>query len=260
MLDSHVIKHEQCPQCRELGKDKSNDNLAIYSDGHSWCFSCGYLLTASGHARIKNKIASERQGETTKEAEMLPTLFLPEDITTDYPQRALDWINQYDLSKNTLLSVNAVWSDSLQRLIFPIYDGNRSLIGWQGRDFILERTDKRRAKWFGRGPLESIFNILGQGNRLALTEDVVSAIKLSLAGIMAIPLYGCVVGRKRFKRLYSLYGDTVEVLVWLDPDKQQESIKEARLGRLCGLNCRAILSDQDPKEHSYEEITKYLQT
>jgi len=187
-----------------------------------------------------------------------PTLLLPEDITTNYPQRALDWINQYELTENTLLLHDIVWSDSLQRLIFPIYSADRNILGWQGRYFGSNSPENKKAKWFGRGQLEQIFNILGTGNKLALTEDIVSAIKVAMCGIMAMPLYGCRVGRERFKRLYNLYGDTVEVLVWLDPDKAREAVKEARLGSLYGLSCRAILSQYDPKEHPYEDIKKIL--
>ena len=259
MSESYVIKHQQCPKCQSNGKDKSHDNLAVFSDNHVYCFSCHYSTSGS----ISKRLNPTKKKENVSE----PTLLLPEDSTTNYPQRAIDWINQYELTENTLLLHDVVWSDSLQRLIFPIYSADRAILGWQGRDFLLtenmaeQESTKKRAKWFGRGQLEHIFNILGSrsGNsRLAVTEDIVSAIKVSMCGIMAMPLYGCVIGRERFKRLYNLYGDTIEVLVWLDPDKARESVKEARLGSLCGLSCRAILSQYDPKEHSYEEIKTIL--
>ena len=34
--------HEPCPQCRGQGRDRKGDNLAVYDDGHKYCFSCGY--------------------------------------------------------------------------------------------------------------------------------------------------------------------------------------------------------------------------
>ena len=38
MGESICVSHSPCPRC------KSVDNLAIYDDGHSWCFTpgCGY--------------------------------------------------------------------------------------------------------------------------------------------------------------------------------------------------------------------------
>ena len=34
--------HEPCPQCRGQGRDTKGDNLAVYDDGHKYCFACGY--------------------------------------------------------------------------------------------------------------------------------------------------------------------------------------------------------------------------
>ena len=151
MSESYVIKHQQCPKCQSNGKDKSHDNLAIFSDNHVYCFSCHYSTSGS----ISKRLNPTKKKENVSE----PTLLLPEDITTNYPQRALDWINQYELTENTLLLHDVVWSDSLQRLIFPIYSTDRAILGWQGRDFSLEKTPQtKRAKWFGRGQLEQIFN------------------------------------------------------------------------------------------------------
>ena len=37
------LNYEQCPQCRTNNRDNSGDNLARYSDGHGYCFSCHYF-------------------------------------------------------------------------------------------------------------------------------------------------------------------------------------------------------------------------
>jgi len=39
---SEFIRHEQCPQCG------SKDNLARYTDGHGYCFGCGYYEKGEG--------------------------------------------------------------------------------------------------------------------------------------------------------------------------------------------------------------------
>ena len=41
------MKREQCPKCASIGKDRSQDNLAVYPDGSKYCFSCGYFVTSS---------------------------------------------------------------------------------------------------------------------------------------------------------------------------------------------------------------------
>ena len=40
-MDNKVIRKEQCPACAKKGKDTSKDNLAVYDDGQTHCFSCG---------------------------------------------------------------------------------------------------------------------------------------------------------------------------------------------------------------------------
>lgn len=250
MNNSYVIKKEQCPECAKLGKDNSSDNLAVYSDGHKFCFSCKYGEYPDKIQGFKNKLEYG--------AIDLSLPYLPIDCDILYPKRALDWIEQYELTKEDLYKYNVLWSESLQRLIFPVFsDGH--LLAWQGRSFYLdEESQKKYPKWYGRGNLKDTFNIINQCNRIVLCEDVVSAIKLSKCGVGAMPLYGCVVGRERFKRLHTLINEDDEVMVWLDPDKKKEAYAEAKLGRLCGIDCVTIFSDKDPKEHDYESIKKIL--
>lgn len=42
--DSTVVSKERCPRCAAINKDLAGNNLAVYSDGHAWCFAdgCGY--------------------------------------------------------------------------------------------------------------------------------------------------------------------------------------------------------------------------
>ena len=40
-MDNKVIRKEQCSTCAKKGKDTSKDNLAVYDDGQTHCFSCG---------------------------------------------------------------------------------------------------------------------------------------------------------------------------------------------------------------------------
>ncbi len=241
------VKNTVCPQCRRIGNDKSGDNLAVYSDGHSWCWSCGYYVSGSGISRFKSRVHQE---PITKHEVVLPS-----DSDVCYPTRALEWVGHYDLTRNDLLNHNALWSESYKRLIFPIY-GDTGLIAYQGRYF----GEEKRPKWWGVGDLKNTFHILGKSSsQLVLVEDIVSAIKLSKF-TMAMPLFGSHVGAVRFKRLYSLYKDTVEVCVYLDPDKRSESIVEARRGMLCGLRTRVIYSERDPKEESVEKLKEILLT
>ncbi len=45
---SKVIDREQCPACASHGQDTSCDNLAVYDDGHKYCFACEYRESGKG--------------------------------------------------------------------------------------------------------------------------------------------------------------------------------------------------------------------
>lgn len=237
---SNVIRKQQCPKCKSLGKDNAEDNLAVYSDGHHFCYSCKYTLFPNGIEKFKNE---NKEIEENKHE-----VYLPEDVSIFYPREALDWIHKYSLTTVDLLNHNVVWSKSLERLIFPIHDEDWNLLAWIGRSF------NKEPKWFGSGINKELFHILGKGKTLVLTEDIVSAIKVSKCNVLAMPLFGAFIGLDRFKRIYNLFGNEFEVKVWLDFDKRAEALKEAALGRLYGLRCSTIVTELDPKEVSYEEI------
>jgi hypothetical protein len=41
-MNATVVGKRQCPSCARLGRDNSQDNLVMYSDGGAHCFSCQY--------------------------------------------------------------------------------------------------------------------------------------------------------------------------------------------------------------------------
>ena len=50
MLQSNFIRKAPCPSCRSNGEDKTGDNLAVYDDGHGYCFKCGHIERRDGGA------------------------------------------------------------------------------------------------------------------------------------------------------------------------------------------------------------------
>jgi hypothetical protein len=244
--DSTLVRQEQCPFCAREGRDRSHNNLAVYSDGHSYCFG-GHGLISGG-----DKITQYKGGVDFPVVHH--EVVLPEDCSADYPQRCIDWVGQYELTVNDLLSHNVLWSEQWQRLIFPIFGSEGRLLAWQGRYF---GEEQGRGKWFTTGDVKTVFNILGEGDTFVLVEDIVSAIKVSRY-VSAMPLYGCSVGSERFSRLSKICPRTSKFLVWLDPDKRKEAVTEARRGRLQGLDVSPIFSDKDPKEMTYEQIKEIL--
>lgn len=233
MENSYLVRQERCPSCAKQGKDRGANNLAVYSDGHEYCYSCGHYVSGSGISRFKSRVSQE---PITKHEVVLPS-----DSDVCYPTRALEWVGHYDLTRNDLLNHNVLWSESYKRLIFPIY-GDTGLIAYQGRYF----GEEKRPKWWGVGDLSHCFNILNKnGTTITLVEDIISSIKVAKL-TTSMSLFGSHISKERFLRLKGMGYNKINI--FLDPDKRASSIKFSRLGQLLGLDTKIIFADKDPKE------------
>lgn len=240
--ESHVLRFERCPACARLGNDRSGDNLAVYSDGHTYCFRCGH---GSGRTKIQiqNEDASGIIGTNS--------IVLPHDVSSEIPYAGLQWLRQYQLTRRDLIANHVMWSEKLSRIIFPYFD-QTGLLAWQGRYI----GEEKKAKWFSQGNIHEIIHTLNVKHTAVLVEDIISAIKVS-QHTGAIPIFGSSISMKQWLQLRRIVNDFV---LWLDPDMRQKSIKMAEMGRLLGANVVCIFSEKDPKEHTHEEIDKLLET
>lgn len=241
--DSHVIRKEACPECRRIGNDRTGDNLAVYSDGHTYCYRCGYGTGRKTFTRSSNTPTS--------------SIILPADVTTQLPYEATAWLRQYQLGRLDVQNHKVMWSEHWSRLIFP-YFNSTELLAWQGRYIShgnKETQGKPPAKWFSQGKIHEIIHPINVNRRQAiLVEDILSAIKVSrYQG--AIPIFGSSVSAKQILRLKTVVD---RVWYWLDPDMRTKSVKLANLSTLLGLPASVIFSDKDPKDHTHEEIQMIL--
>lgn len=243
---AHCTHHSACPVCTRSGNDRNRDNLGVYSDGSKYCFRCGYFETATGKARLTRALghSGSKQSATRK------PITLPPDITTSLPGIARDFLTGFELTENDLKRNTIVWSDKFSRVIFP-YFANNGLSAWQGR-YLGQEKDK--AKWFSQGNLQELLHIVGnqKAKTVVLCEDIISAIKIAKCGVVcASPLFGSHVSVQRMLQLKKNYD---RLLIWLDKDVMQKSVKYAQQSRLVGLPCSTIITDLDPKSVSSKQI------
>ena len=255
--EENTFSHnEGCPRCTAKGNDKAQDNLGVYHDGHAHCWSCNFYRPSTINSRFRVRASTK----------IIKTA-LPDDCTTEYPDKALEWVNQYGFTRKDLLINNVLWSDKgnhislkkvytacSQQLIFPFW-GKGDLFGYLGRYF---GGVKGIPKWLTRGKMQEIYHIMPgsiHDKSIVLTEALISAIKVSKAGHESMPILGShAVGRYRHLKLLGY----TTVILWLDPDKHTEMLRQSRVGALEGLTMRVVLSTKKPKEHSYSEIKEYL--
>lgn len=235
MNTSHLLYKTRCPACAENGRDRSGDNLGVYSDGHSYCYSCGW--GSAGSTANKLRTMAHRA------AKEIPAL--PEDITNKLGREAYDWLLQYFEPKDF---PRCLYSSSERKLYFMYENG-----AYQYRYF---GDNKDHPKWVGYGINENLIHITGVGSTsLVLVEDIISASKVGHI-IPTLCLFGSNISLKRLATL-KLLGYN-EVIIWLDWDKKEYAIKAAQLAQSIGLTARVIHTKLDPKEYTYLEIERIL--
>ena len=251
-MKANFIKHEACPDC------KSSDALAVYDDGHTYCFSCRAYHAGTS----KYKVQKEKNNNNKNDTPLLPL-----DFTIDLPPEALNWLRKYGITHSDIRLHRFGWSQGgfviakrtkepivyAPLLIFPIFDQRDNLLMWQGRYFGPE--NKRAPKYWTVGNKEEIIHILGAGETVILVEDLLSAIRISKHAA-SVPIFGSIINNLLITRLSRYFS---KCLIWLDKDKRAYS--EGRMLSMRPLfdMVGTIKSECDPKEYNDEEIRTFIQ-
>jgi hypothetical protein len=239
--------YESCPRCTDNGRDRGRDNLAIYSDGGSHCFSCGYHRGGLATGNRSVLIPSTEQLNGTK--------VLPSDFTREVPARAWEWLLQYGLSWK-YWSPFVGWSEKDQRLVFTIGEPVSFSMGrFLGRPEAFTREPR---KWFVYGNSHTaahLFRPETEGRCCVLVEDLISAHKVGQV-TSCIPLFGT----KVFNAVVPVIRHLgLPVLMWLDKDQESAAAKRATwLSMVSGLPVSYVFSDKDPKSLPTTQIMEIV--
>jgi hypothetical protein len=164
--------------------------------------------------------------------------------TFQIPALARRWLDSYEITEEETHSLG-VWYDlSKDLLIFPIYDGSR-LVCTNGRYFGSNPAYPKYITW---GLKSNHYKLFPQreSNIYVLVEDFVSAIKVGRS-FNCIPLLGSTIPPRL---IFSLVPSHPILRIWLDPDKNQEAIKQAQIARQWHPNCGTIITEMDPKDYT----------
>ena len=250
---SKFLRHEGCPNCG------SSDALAVYDDGHQYCFSCKYHVKSNTYSRSAVRKAQHNNNKND------PVPNLPNDFSIDIPQEGLKWLMKYGLTPGEISRNGFGWSQQgfmiathtqnpihyAPLLVMPIWDIYQNLIMWQARYFGLE---KRCPRYWAKGN-KGCFHILGhQTPTITLVEDLVSAIKVSRYGTV-MPIFGSEISNECAVFLSNHYAN---LNIWLDKDKKDYANKRISSLKLLFNNVRVISTECDPKECEDAEIRNFV--
>lgn len=164
-------------------------------------------------------------------------------LVDDLPRDALVWLRKYGLTNKEAL--NFRWDPGRERLVVGITRADK-MVFWQGRRF--GKEGPKYLSW-GQIPWDPPMHF-GDSGSVIFVEDVVSAIKVGRHAT-GVPLFGSHVPAEALKWAQE---QGRPVVIWLDPDKNREALKQALRATANGVRTNVIWSDKDPKELSDLEI------
>lgn len=259
---SVFVKHEPCPKCG-LIQDRSGNNLGVYSDGHKWCFACSYFVPGNGTISLVD-IRQSRILQLQEEIKENPngTLTdLPRDSTCIIPSSAIEWLENYEISMDEVQKNKIMWSPVYQRLLFPVFNSDGSVMMWQGRYFPDKATgyvDIKKPRFLTRGTpavIDAYFGHMESGHScVVVVEDFISAIKVSRV-CPALCLWGSELSMQRLRRIALSYPN---LYIWMDQDKAHYAAKCVIKARPYFDRVTGVFTTRDPKEYTTEEIRRWL--
>ena len=190
------------------------------------------------------------------ETKIIEDISLPSDFSRSIPSTGKVWLYKYGLTDSLISKMGIGYSEKYNRLILPCYQ-DEDLIYYQGR-YLGNYKKDGTAKYISctkKGNFHWTFNP-HQSNIGVLVEDMLSAIKVGLAGYAGIALFGSYIKEKTVSNIAGSYD---QLAIWLDPDKMGYAAKSKKRLTSLGYNVVAVLTaDKDPKDFNSEEIQKFL--
>ena len=274
------VKHTSCDNCG------SRDNMALYTDGHGWCFGCGYFHAPPVTERIRQTFAFPHERPnygrdvyddgrdlvrsrsvvegllSTSDGEsqgVVPPI--PDDTAKYIPGPVLTWLRKYGILEAEIKDNCFGWSEEQQRLIMPVYSGSSwvdkssrgSLLMWQGRYF---GPNEKKSKYYTGGPADTVMHLINDraSDTIVFTEDLISAIKVGRQ-FTTMPLWGSSMSLARMVRISKI---TQSALIWLDDDKYQEALRARNRLAQYIPNVYVCRTPRDPKEYNDDAIFMYV--
>lgn len=232
---SNFIRHEPCPKCH------SKDNLGVYSDGHCYCFGCGYIKPPERSLII----VPERIKDNIKERTFA-------DFSPDLPSKSIKWLKSYGITDAEIQANGYVYDEERDYLCWPL-DSSEV---YQGRYF---GSDKDKPRYISHGRLGqtaiNVSNETGRTDIIVFVEDKLSAIKVGRL-VAAVPICSAKVSIGRLIRAGKLFK---HIGIWLDSDKRAQAVKSALIARTVTTSkVFNVFSSKDPKSYSRDQIETLL--
>jgi DNA primase len=176
----------------------------------------------------------------------MPAVYEPQQ----WPLAARVWLYRAGVSNTDIESLGIYYCTSLQRVVLPVKNDSGKIVYWQART--LDPTHPRKVL----NPKADKSNLVfkeGTGPSVALTEDILSTVKLAKCGVESWALLGTKLSPYTAAKLIE---SRRPVIVALDSDRAGRSAAEVIIKQLRAYGCETynVIFGRDPKLVPRDEI------
>lgn len=171
-----------------------------------------------------------------------------------WPNHARLWLHRVGISTGDITAQRWGYLPKQDRVLLRVR-GDFSEY-WQARALPVPGQPQRYPKYLSATPRPADVFRFGHGYPV-LTEDILSAFKVSMAGFMGVPIMGTSIPAVYIRFLLAHPACSL----WLDPDAGGNRAVAKYIGplRAAGIDARVIRSTKDPKVHFIQEIIQYVE-
>lgn len=248
--------HKVRQNCHECGNSNNsaviNHNVKDYS---YFCFACGHTEVEPKGKQTLAELQKLKELNDAAETYRTESIELPSDTTYDLPLVARLWLYNGGISPTVWEHYRIGWSESLQRVVLPVYSATGSLVWYQlravhagQRPKYIQPSQPRDTIFFKVGDIKS------PTTKCVVVEDILSAIRVGKF-VDTISILGTRPSSKHINELakYS------KVITWMDSDRAgRKSAYTIRKAVSMLTDVGNILTDADPKRLSDNQIKEQL--
>lgn len=250
------VGHKARVNCDECGNSNNSVTINHHFDKFTYyCYACGHTeirskgkLTLAELTRLKEL---NEQASTFRDTEIV----LPSDFTTDIPLVGRLWLYSGGISPSTWKRYGIGYSNSLKRVVMPVYNSDGRLIWYQCRavekgqspKYIQPSADKSKVVFKGKNDDKSYRTVV-------VVEDIMSAIRVS-------KFINCtsILGTKLSTWHINFLSKYSRVITWLDSDRAgQTGAYQVRKSLSLVTEVGNIVTELDPKKLTDEQIRNEL--
>lgn len=230
----------------------------------AWCFRCnepGYHpAPAVSLATRSAQLVSRMDADAVLRGNVVQGCpSLPEPATrriADWPPAAALWLFRAGLGAPEIGRLGAYFHEPSQRVVLPVFEALKPVF-YQARAIDWKPGDPRPKYLAPDVSKTNVVPMYGEAEDVTLTEDILSAFKVGLAG-EGWSMLGTSMSEGLLSRL--LVRKPRRVNVWLDPDSAGDKGTSSVLKRLraVGIKARRISSSKDPKLMFRSQIRELL--